>query len=487
MDGDCYCQGCLLVQGPPGSPCDDGSTLTVLDIVGAWGQCYGWSNFITGQVFLDLDLSGTFNVGDVPLANRVVQASPGANYGVTDASGNFSIGLVGPAFYTLTPASGSFDVPSQVWPAIDLSVPGTTSAGNALAMNAVSAQADLSAMLTAGGPRPGAAQTVHVSCKNEGTVAVGGTLTFTFDAQQATSFQWPAGVVGGNTITWTVPVLQPSEQFLAYADITTPMTAIVGSVLPYSAAVATTPADAVPANDVYNLGMTVVNSFDPNDMQVTPSELTMADLNAGTVVTYTIRFQNTGTAAAENVRITNVIPLELRSSSFEFLASSHPCQAQVYSGLLQFRFDGIMLPDSTSDEPNSHGWVMFRMRPQNFLLPGASVYNSASIYFDFNEPVYTNTAVFEVEDLSTGVPRPLVERIRLWPNPAQDVINVAMERASGPASLTILDMHGRRVTSPTRMSAGTLELPVSGLPEGMYTLRVEQADGQFARRFVVSR
>jgi len=47
-------------------------------------ECVGGSNLISGQVFLDMDLNGSFNAGDVPLPNRTIQVSPGNRYTVSD-------------------------------------------------------------------------------------------------------------------------------------------------------------------------------------------------------------------------------------------------------------------------------------------------------------------------------------------------------------------------------------------------------------------
>lgn len=483
LDGNCICQGCpASILGLPGAPCDDGDPLTVNDVIDATGtRCQGSIDFMSGQVFLDLDGDGTFNGADLPIANRVVHAGPGQNYAITDADGGFFIQPPAPGFYTLTPASGSFDTPAQVFPAIDLTVPGTGSTGNALAMDPVSLDLDLSVRIMSGVPRPGFWNHVHLICKNEGTLPAGGTLTLTFDAQQTIVTQ-EAGTVAGNTITWTVPILQPGEVFKPVMTLRTLQTTPLGTVLAYSATVATTPADALPANDTDNAALTVVGGFDPNDMQVGPASLTMADLAAGALVTYTIRFQNTGTFAAENVRIADVLPLQLKQSSFELVASSHPCQAQIAGGLLQFRFDGIMLPDSTSDEPGSHGWVVFRMKPQPFLTPGASVHNSADIYFDLNDPVGTG-ATFAIE-LTTGVPQAEAPQVKVWPNPARDRVNVSVP-GRGPLGIhmAIIDVNGRIVLEATGRGDGS-SIPVSGLPDGLYMLRIGQGRTALHTRFV---
>jgi Secretion system C-terminal sorting domain len=486
IDGNCVCGACIFVQGSPGQLCDDGDTTTVLDIIGSYGQCFGWSNHMSGRVFLDLDLNGTYTLGDIPLAGRLVHAGPGANYGIADVNGNFNIGLPAPGFYTLTPAAGNFDAPAQVFAPVDLSVAGAMSNGNELPMVPTSADADLGAFLTAGAPRPGFSNNVSLRCQNEGTAPATGALTYTFDPQQTPSTHYPPfGVVAGNTITWNLPVLAANGTFWASALMTTLATTPIGTVLTNTLVATAAPLDAAPGNDSYSAGLTVVGSYDPNDMQVTPTSLNMADMAAALPVTYTIRFQNTGTSIAEDVRIVDVIPLQLRESSFQLVGSSHPCQAQLNSGVLQFLFDDIMLPDSTSDELGSHGWVTFKMRPQNFLLPGASVHNSASIYFDFNEPIYTNSAVFEIE-LNTGMqPVPLNE-LKLWPNPTTDLLNIAMDRTFRTTSVTIIDMNGRVVRSLANIAVQdrTLTIPLTELADGLYTLRIGDGLTANTHRFV---
>ena len=343
--------------------------------------------------------------------------------------------------------------------------------------------------MTARNPRPGFYNELWVFCRNEGSQLTDGTLSVQLDAQQTYSNSQPAGTLSGNTLTWQMPVLALGEVFTAHIWMYTPPSVPLGGAVVYSANVQTTPQDAVPENDNTGLVPTVVGAYDPNDIQVTPDLLTAEDIADATPVTYTIRFQNTGTYLAENVRITDVLPFQLRPYSFDFIASSHPCHAQLGNGILEFRFENIMLPDSNANEPESHGWVMFRMTPQNFLLPGAQVYNSASIYFDFNEPIYTNTAVFEIE-LNTAVTPSEVETPdpSLWPNPATDLLNLSMERTSHTASVAIIDMNGRIVRSLSNVvvQAGTLTLSVSDLPDGLYTLRIGNGLKAHHQRFVKS-
>ena len=80
------------------------------------------------------------------------------------------------------------------------------------------------------------------------------------------------------------------------------------------------------------------------------------------------------------------------SLPFTFLSSSHDLITQLLPGdILRFNYPQINLPDSTSDEPNSHGYVQYKIKRKPGLPLNAVISNRAYIYFDFNTPVVTNT------------------------------------------------------------------------------------------------
>jgi uncharacterized repeat protein (TIGR01451 family) len=137
----------------------------------------------------------------------------------------------------------------------------------------------------------------------------------------------------------------------------------------------------------------VTCSYDPNDKQATPAGWTEQHfIEAGEELEYRIRFQNTGNAPAFNVRIEDQLDItRLNLNSFTPIAASHSYSTIVTpDGMVQFVFDNIMLPDSVHDEPNSHGWVVYRIRSFDSLQPLDVINNTAAIYFDDNEPVITN-------------------------------------------------------------------------------------------------
>lgn len=133
----------------------------------------------------------------------------------------------------------------------------------------------------------------------------------------------------------------------------------------------------------------VVNSYDPNDKQVYP--IGKIDTTQEWLI-YKIRFQNTGTAEAQHIYITDTLHSNTDATSFQLLDYSHQPDIKIKGQAIRFNFPYINLPDSNINEPASHGYIQFKVKLKSGLQPGAHINNKAFIYFDFNEPVITNTA-----------------------------------------------------------------------------------------------
>ncbi len=482
----CWCigwgvNGCADGAYPPGTPCDDMDPLTSNDAWTVDCNCFGGSNTISGQLFLDVDQDSLFGGPDLPIQNRVVSVSPGGYGVVTGPSGTFTI-TVPTGTFSLWAQSGYYDAQAEAYPPIPLIGSGLSSTGHLVAMIAPVPQTDLSVAFGSSWVRPGFENTVTVLSKNEGTVPALGTLSFTFDTTQTIVSVVPPATVVGNLITWPQDNYDLGEITTAEVVFLSDTDLVLGSQVHYTADLQTAPPDDALWNNTQTTDITVFGSYDPNDKLVSPALLTVQDVADGVPVTYTIRFQNTGTALAENVRITDPLPFGVDHGSFQFLGASHACEVVYLNGLLEFRFDGIMLPDSGSDAVGSHGLVMFRVTPDDTLLPGDSVANTAYIYFDFNVAVVTPPAVFAVET-STGVAAASGSGTELWPNPAGDELYVAMPDA-GSVAMTIIDLNGRVVRAISGNGGGAIAIPLSGLAHGVYALRLEQGGAMRTLRFV---
>lgn len=151
------------------------------------------------------------------------------------------------------------------------------------------------------------------------------------------------------------------------------------------------------ANHNYNTSFTAVVtcSWDPNDKSVQPQETPSDPTTLVTeVLEYNINFQNTGNDTAFRVMIEDTLNPFLDLSTFEIIGSSHPMVANLDypNRVVNFIFENILLADSNIDEPNSHGYVRYRIKPLQGIPDSVTVSNTAYIYFDFNPAVITNTA-----------------------------------------------------------------------------------------------
>jgi uncharacterized repeat protein (TIGR01451 family) len=229
-----------------------------------------------------------------------------------------------------------------------------------------------------------------------------------------------------------------------------------------------------------------IGSFDPNDKQGFPTGLGDEHLiEPGQDIEYLIRFQNTGTDTAFKVTVVDVLPPELDLATVRPGASSHPYTYGVIpEGWLTFTFDNIQLPDSTTNEAASHGFIRFRASQRPGLGWGNVIANTALIYFDFNAPVQTNTYLHKVGQVFlwtvVGVPPVLTPSawLRIMPNPMTDSAILQVEGiAPGEVTMTLTDAMGRVLRVVKGPSEG-FEFRRDGLAGGLYFFKLEK-DGRW--------
>ena len=231
----------------------------------------------------------------------------------------------------------------------------------------------------------------------------------------------------------------------------------------------------------------ITNAYDPNDIRVEPhfslGELSEATLRPqDTVLTYLVRFQNTGNDTAFLVVVKDTLQHSLLDiASIELGAASHPFDFSVNdAGELTWTFDNILLPDSNANEAQSHGYFKYRVHLKKGLVPLTEIPNRVAIYFDYNEPVLTNTVVSVTNELvlSVGNDGTLSDVLRVYPNPARDATTVHFtndERSH--VLLRMLNVKGSVVREllNTELEAGEhrLEIETDNLESGTYFIVLE--------------
>lgn len=223
------------------------------------------------------------------------------------------------------------------------------------------------------------------------------------------------------------------------------------------------------------------SSFDPNDKQGFPVGYDDGSnyiyyIRPNTDLEYLIRFQNTGSDTAFTVKIRDKISPNLDISSIKVGASSHPYEWRIYDkDILEFTFNVIMLPDSNVNEPASHGFVEFKISHKEDLPLGSLIWNTAAIYFDYNDPIFTNETLHKIEEnfITVSTQRPIKEDYSLLvrPNPFQGFAIFEMKKEIKDGLFELYDVTGK-LAWQQKFSGSEFELKRNTLTAGIYFYKI---------------
>lgn len=436
---------------------------------------------IGGRVYLDIDGNGIYTTNDRLLDNIIITNDfDSTRIYTASLNGSYQM-LLDTAFNNVMKIPNNF-------------IPYTTIVPSSYAINPDKAGflsdtfnfrfapkpniKDLEVQLEEGGfARPGFKNEVYIFYRNTGSVFISSTqvkvkLLMPTDFN-ITSCEPMYSSTSGDTLIWdNIGIPQLSQEF-EKIRLTVEVPASVPLTTPYTYQAFITPlaGDSTPQNNLSTLSNIVVGSYDPNDKLVTPEAL-LPDYPTDTKLTYTIRFQNTGTFLAENVYITDTLTKDIDPASIEVIAASHDYQFFVSgNGILEFKFDNIMLPDSNSNEPASHGFIKFSARPKSGISTGQKIVNKAEIYFDYNEPIITDFAETVIRTTTTVQLSSDIKAV-VYPNPANYSLSVRLDQKDLDVKVSIFNLQGAKFFSGA-MSDGLIQIDTHDLQSGIYLVVLE--------------
>lgn len=440
-----------------------------------------------GFAFNDINSDGQFNAGETPQSGFLVKTSSGllAN---TDNAGRFYFTQIsaGDTIFHLSNTPGV-----TVTPAFWIYQTNKKS-GYDFALYSPAGQPDLQIDVTNSTLfRPGFLTTLRLTVRNNtALVANNAQIVLELPALLTYLSATPVtGVPNGKTLTFNLGTLSPNQtrvvDVVVQTALGTPLNTpviMVARVLPLN--------DANPDNNSKWLYSEVRGSYDPNDKQVYPTHITPGMLDGAQAFEYTVRFQNTGNYPAEFVRVIDTLDSTVDPATFQFLSSSHPCTWRMRgAGIVEFLFENIQLPDSISNEPGSHGFVKFAVKPRPGLMLGTVVKNFCDIYFDFNTPIRTNTAGTQVVYFLPGEPPPAAGKLSAKPNPAAYQMYFSWKTpVMEHARLRFFDLNGvQRLESTIDPGSNSAVVDVSALSEGPYIAVLETETGRYVKLVAVLR
>ena len=151
-------------------------------------------------------------------------------------------------------------------------------------------------------------------------------------------------------------------------------------------------ADSYIANNIATHTTWTKCAYDPNDKEVFPKGCGPQGYVAGNqVLDYKVHFQNLGAGPAYDVVVRDYLDDDLDISTLEVLGASHNNVFQLNGREMVWTFPNIFLPGAVDNEPGSHGFLTYRVKPLAALAAGTMITNMAAIYFDNNPAVLTPT------------------------------------------------------------------------------------------------
>lgn len=444
---------------------------------------------IHGNQKIDANNDGC-DVDDLAYPNLKFLITDGTHVGnfISNSSGNYVIPvfaathtitpvLENPTYYTISPANISVTFPTEVSPYMQ-----------DFCMTPNGVHQDLETWvipLTAA--RPGFDARYKIMYRNKGNVPMSGNVTFAFNDEYM-DFISAIPIQDNQSdslLSWNYADLNPFEireievKFNINSPVETPAVNI-GDVLKFASTIFPLAGDENSSDNSNDLRQVVVGSIDPNDKVCVEGNIVDPEM-IGEYVHYVIRFENTGTFAAENIVVKDIIDTnKFDISTLIPLHASHSYVTKITNAnKVEFIFENINLP---FDDANNDGYISFKIKIKPTLVVGDTFSNNASIYFDYNFPVVTNTYTSVFQELGTR-DFDFADFFSLYPNPANTVLNIKAVNDIALKSISVYNTLGQLVLAFPNLNQIDM-IDVSDLKTGSYLIRFVTDRGITSSKFI---
>jgi|GEM_PF-2774377 len=347
---------------------------------------------ITGKVYFDTNGNGLYDGGEAPLANSKITLTPGNILAFTDNNGDYGFGTVN-GTYTVTYVPRNYETVTSA-PSYNVTVNNNIIGNRDFGVQISPAFDSLSLYVEHYLIRCNVPFSIYAYVTNHGADPANGRLVMVQDPIMGTIVTAPPpDYYSNDTLYWNFSSLGVGQTLTRLPTFTAPA---AGTFLSFKFIAQQLDAgNNVIFSSEREFSGAVSCSYDPNDKHVQPPGTQAPHYTVfGEDLYFTVRFQNTGNDTAFRVIIYDTLDADLDFNTFEFISSSHGVKTELnpLNGALKFTFNNILLPDSNTNEPMSHGEVTYRIHTRPGLPDNTVINNTAFIVFDLNASVVTNTS-----------------------------------------------------------------------------------------------
>ena len=444
---------------------------------------------LSGYVKFDADGDGCSD-NDLPASNVMVYYMSGDvyNYTYTDEYGFYIFHYVPSTPLTLY-AETLYPMVSNSFPEFYTLEINESVADANFCLSVAEDVTDVSVYLVeTSAAQPGFPATYALIYQNNGSTVASGNITVEFNDTQLdfVATNSPDVVPSGtNAITMNYSDLQPFSYQIVELEFLVAMPGVVdlGDTITFTSTITPIEGDAYPENNVNVLNQISVNSWDPNDIMVYEGEEITLE-QADDYLTYRIRFQNEGDANAINIKVASMLHDDLDFETFQPIMASHDYVVNRTGNNIEFYFENIQLPWEYTNEPESHGYIIYRIKPRQGVEVGDIMTANAGIYFDFNPAINTNTASTEIVEMA-GLEENALNNFTIYPNPASSSLTIDFADETVEAyNVVITDALGKTVLKGSYNTVRA-DINISSLGSGMYFVTTSTNGKKATKKLII--
>jgi uncharacterized repeat protein (TIGR01451 family) len=324
-------------------------------------------------------------------------------------------------------------------------------------------------------PRPGFYYNNYLVFKNNSNNTISnGVVTFTKDSALTITGTSQTTTATPTGFTHNFTDLQPyASRYIGIQMLVPPIPTVdLGDLTTNTASISLLSDDINTNNNSDSLTQTIIGAYDPNDKtEKHGSQIVHSSFTANDYLTYTIRFENTGTANAINIRVSDVLDAKLDATSIRMVDASATYTLERVGNNLTWNFFGIDLPPSVENTQIGNGYITFQVKPKPGFLLGDVIPNTANIYFDFNPAIVTNectTAFVATLGTDTFDGNDFI----FYPNPTKNILNIALKNDSDTIdAICVNDVLGKTIIFK-KVNNANATIDLSAFAKGFYFVKI---------------